>query len=412
MKSQKLFSRNFALLILGQSASLLGNFALKFALSMYVLERTGSASVFAGLLAIATLPMILFSPIGGILADRANRRNLMVALDALSGLSVLAAAFALSPERDIPVVGALLAVLSVLGAFESPAVQACVPQLLSGDRLLKGNAMVNQVAAVASLIAPFLGSAAYTAFGIESVLFGAAACFGITALLERMIRLPGRPAGARARPAAILREDFSASMRFLCREQPAILKLLLLSALVSLFVAGTVLVGFPYLVRTVLGLSAAHYGAAESALGIAAILGSACVGLLAHRLRLRSLSTVFVSFGACLIPAGAAFLLPASAFARYILLLAMFCCCQFGCSIFSTCAISAIQARTPEHLMGKLMSCVFAISLCAQPLGQIVYGALFDRFCESPHWILIPSGALVCLIGVASAGFFRKLEGA
>ena len=276
-----------------------------------------------------------------------------------------------SPERDIPVVGALLAVLSVLGAFESPTVQACVPQMLSGDRLLKGNAMVNQVAAVASLIAPFLGSAAYTAFGIESVLFGAAACFGITALLERMIRLPGRPAGARARPAAILREDFSASMRFLCREQPAILKLLLLSALVSLFVAGTVVVGFPYLVRTVLGLSAAHYGAAESALGIAAILGSACVGLLAHRLRLRSLSTVFVSFGACLIPAGAAFLLPASAFARYILLLAMFCCCQFGCSIFSTCAISAIQARTPEHLMGKLMSCVFAISLCAQPLGQI-----------------------------------------
>ena len=50
---------------------------------MYVLEQTGSASVFAGLLAMALLPTILLSPFGGILADRANRRNIMVALDTL-----------------------------------------------------------------------------------------------------------------------------------------------------------------------------------------------------------------------------------------------------------------------------------------------------------------------------------------
>ena len=56
----------------------------------------------------------------------------------------------------------------------------------------------------------------------------------------------------------IIREDFSVSIRFLGREQPAILKLLLLAALVSLFVSGTVVVGFPYLVRTALGLSLIH----------------------------------------------------------------------------------------------------------------------------------------------------------
>lgn len=154
---QKLFTRNFTFLILGQISSLVGNYTLRFALSMYVLEQTGSASIFAGLLALALLPTILLSPFGGILADRANRRNIMVALDTLSGISVLVASFAIALGQDIFVIGALLIVLSVLAAFESPTVQACVPQMLSGDNIIKGNAVVNQVASIASLITPFLG---------------------------------------------------------------------------------------------------------------------------------------------------------------------------------------------------------------------------------------------------------------
>ena len=86
---EKLFNRNFSFLILGQVSSLLGNLSLKFALSMYILEQTGSASLFAGLLAASMVPTILLSPFGGILADRADRRAVMAGLDALSGLSVL-----------------------------------------------------------------------------------------------------------------------------------------------------------------------------------------------------------------------------------------------------------------------------------------------------------------------------------
>ncbi len=71
---QKLFTRNFTLLVLGQASSLFGNYILRLALSMYVLEVTGSAAVFAGILSIATIPTILLSPVGGILADRAGRR--------------------------------------------------------------------------------------------------------------------------------------------------------------------------------------------------------------------------------------------------------------------------------------------------------------------------------------------------
>lgn len=137
--NEKLFTKNFTLLVLGQVSSLFGNFILKFALSMYVLDITGSATIFAGILAVATVPTILLSPLGGILADRANRRNIMVALDTLTGISVLCAALLLSQSNGIAVIGALLILLSVLGAFESPTVQACVPQMQTGDNMMLYN---------------------------------------------------------------------------------------------------------------------------------------------------------------------------------------------------------------------------------------------------------------------------------
>ena len=407
MKKTEWLNRNFVFLLLGQISSLIGNGTLKFALAMYVLERTGSAAVFAGMLSAAMLPTIVLSPFGGVLADRMNRRALMIALDTLSGLAALLAGAALPLGHDLPLIAALLVALSVLGAFESPTVQACVPQMLSGDALEKGNAAVSQAAALASLATPFLGSVVYTAVGMVPVLYAAAACFLLTACLEGFIHLPPPQASA-LRSAAMLKADLRAGLRFLCREQPNVLKWLLLAALTSLFIAGTAVVGFPFLVRTVLGLSAELYGAAESAMAVAAVLGSLFAGLTAGRLRL-CLAWVFLGVGAALALAGGAFLVPLGAMGRYLVLTAMFCACQFGCSVFSTCAISAIQRRTPEAMMGKVMAYVFTLSLCAQPLGQILYGALFDRCGARAYWVLVPSGLLVCLAGVLSRRLLRRM---
>ena len=412
MQKERLFTRNFTLLILGQVSSLTGNYTLKFALSMYVLEQTGSASIFAGMLSAALLPTVLLSPFGGILADRANRKHIMVALDALSGLSVLAAGLLLPLGRELWVIGALLVLLSVLAAFESPTVQACVPQMVSPQNLVQGNAVVSQVSAVTSLATPFLGSLFYTAFGIGPVFAAAGVCFWLTALLECMIHLEHQKLPRTAGIGAIVREDLAVSAHFLRREQPDILKLLLLAALAGMFVSGTAVVGFPYLVRTVLGLSATYYGAAESAMGAAAILGSLCAGLLGKKLRVRDMAAIFLSFGLSLFPIGLSFLLPVGRMARYGVLLFFFCVCQLGVCIFSTYAITLIQQRTPKQLMGKVMSCVFTLSMCAQPVGQVVYGALFDCFSDSVYWVLIPTGVLICLIAVASRGFLKRMEAA
>ena len=146
-------------------------------------------------------------------------------------------------------------------------------------------------------------------------------------------------------------------------------------------------------------------------MGVAAILGGVIVGVWAKKNRLRDMFVIFCVFGICLILSGAAFLLPIGNTGRYVALLIFFCICQLGCSIFSTYAISVIQARTPESLMGKVMSYVFTLSTCAQPLGQMIYGVLFDLFSQNVYGVLIPSGGVIVgCIGWASRRFFRTFE--
>lgn len=245
---QKLFTKNFTLLMLGQASSLFGNYILRLALSMYVLEVTGSAVVFAGILSIATIPTILLSPVGGILADRADRRNIMVALDTLTGISVLCAAVFLSGDNAVVVISALLVILSVLGAFETPTVQACIPQMLAGDNIIKGNAVVNQVASISYLIAPLLGGILYSAVGLKPVMYASVVCFFVTALFECFIKLGYQAREFQGNVLSMVKNDFSGSICFIMKERPDIMKMLLLAAFSRFFVMGDTLVGLPFLI--------------------------------------------------------------------------------------------------------------------------------------------------------------------
>lgn len=255
---EKLFTKNFILLVLGQVSSLFGNYILRLALSMYVLELTGSAAVFAGLLSAATIPTILLSPFGGILADRADRRNIMVALDAMTGTAVLGTALFLTGQHALIVIGVLLVLLSVFGAFETPTVQACIPSMLTGDNIVRGNAVVNQTASISYLTAPLLGGILYAAFGLKPVMYASVLCFFVTALLECFIKLQYRPTGFQGKVFAVAKADFLDSIRFIGKERKDILRILLLAALSRFFVMGVTLVGLPFLVRTVLGLNATY----------------------------------------------------------------------------------------------------------------------------------------------------------
>ncbi len=341
--TEKLFTKNFTLLILGQLTSLFGNFILKLALSMYVLEATGSAAIFAGILSAATIPTILLSPLGGILADRADRRNIMVALDALTGVSVLCAALFLSESNAIVVISMLLIILSILGAFETPTVQACIPTMLQGDNIMKGNAVVNQVASLSYLIAPMLGGVLYAMFGLKPVMYASVVCFFITALFECFIKLSCQCIQSQGGVLQIVKQDFLSSMQYISKEQTNISKMLLLTAFSRFFVMGITIVGLPFLVRTVLGFNPKYYGAAESALAVATILGSIAAGVLAKKLKIHKLSVLLAFLGIFIIPAGIVFLLPVNVMIKYGVTVVSFCGMQAVISIFSIFAVSFIQ---------------------------------------------------------------------
>ena len=421
MKNQtndRLFCKNFILLLLGQISSLVGNYSLKFALSMYILDLTGSASVFSIVTAAAMLPMILLSPFGGVLADRADRRRVMVLLDTLSGCILLGCGLMLTLGRgiiyeaggELYIVGGLLVIMSIIGAFESPTVQACVPQILSGDNVIRGNAAVSQVSAIAALVTPFIGSLIYTAFGINFVLFGTTVCFLLTAGFELFIHLEPVNTKSSSGVLTTISHDLREGMNFLRRDRPELLLLLLVAASVSLFLAGIAVVGFPYIVRTVLGLSTEHYAISESASALAAIAGGIFVGVMANRLRAPHLTYTIVGFGALLLPLAVVFLLPTDTAVRFSFITVIFCLCQFGCSIFSTLSITLIQAKTPDHLMGKIMSYVYTLSLCAQPVGQLLFGWLLDRYSSELPAIFLGCGLVIGLIGVLTARYIRRID--
>ena len=151
------FSRDFKLMVLGQIVSLFGNSILRFALSLYVLELTGSATAFGGILALSMIPTVLCAPLGGVLADRVPRQRIMAGLDFLT--AALAGGYALltGGAGSLAAVGLLMLLLSVIQAVYQPAVQASIPALVPPEGRMTANGAVAQVQALATLLGPILG---------------------------------------------------------------------------------------------------------------------------------------------------------------------------------------------------------------------------------------------------------------
>ena len=276
-------SRDFVLLVAGQGISLFGNMMLQFAMSMWVLDETGSATIFASVLAISIVPTILLSPFGGVLADRVNRRTIMVALDAISAVLVLASAIVFaSTGFHIASIATMQVLLAVLGAFETPTVQAALPQMFRQHgpaTMRQGMAVINQVQQLSSLLPSFLGGVLYAMFGIRLMMIITIVSFAGAAALECFIRLGAPDRGDEELPTPL--EDLKAGVRFLIRDRPNVFKLLLFAAALNFVLIGYSGVGFPYTIRTVLGFDATIYGIADGLIGVSGVAGAFTTALFA-----------------------------------------------------------------------------------------------------------------------------------
>lgn len=126
---EKTFNRNFVLLITGQASSMFGTVLLKFTVSLLILDLTSSAALFGMITAISYLPPVILSPIGGMIADRNNKRNLMIALDSLYGIMAVLLVLSLSFSNVLILITVITLGLSVVSSF---VIQQNVPDDMLG----------------------------------------------------------------------------------------------------------------------------------------------------------------------------------------------------------------------------------------------------------------------------------------
>ena len=173
----KLFKRDFTMVVIGQIISLFGNAILRFALPLYLLRETNSSSLFGAVTASSFIPMIIFTLLGGVIADRKNKRNIMVILDFTTAAIIL---LFIPMLGKVPIVPLMIAVLMILfgisGAYQ-PAVQASIPLLTEKETLMKGNAVINMVSTLSGLLGPIIGGILFGSFGILPILFISTGCF-------------------------------------------------------------------------------------------------------------------------------------------------------------------------------------------------------------------------------------------
>ena len=182
--------KNFNLMVSGQIISILGSALLRFALSLYVLDTTGSESLFATLFAISNIPLLL-APLGGAIADRFNRRNLMVIFDFTSSAIVLSLIILMSVGSiSVSTAGTSMVLLSIVSALYTPAVTASIPLLVEEQKLEGANGLVQAVQALSAVAAPVLGGILYGLMGLKTVVAVSCISFFLSAVMELFIQIP------------------------------------------------------------------------------------------------------------------------------------------------------------------------------------------------------------------------------
>ncbi len=409
---QKLFSKDFTLVVIGQIISLFGNAAIRFALPLYLLNQTGSSALYGTVTACAFIPAILLSPVGGVVADRVNKRNIMVTLDFFTA-GVITVFSLLMGMADLVLLTTVVLMLlyGISGAYQ-PSVQASIPVLVTPKHSMAANSVVNTISSFASLMGPVLGGILYSTYGLKPVLRVCTACFVLSAVMEIFIKIPFTAPQSGGGIWQMVKGDFAESLRFIRKEKPVIGKALLVVCGINLFLSSMLMVGLPYMVTEVLYLDGALanklYGFAEGALAAGGLAGGISAGVFAKKLSIQKAGNLIIASAVSVFPAGLALLVFSTGMLNYIILTVCCFCIMLFSTIFAVRMLSFFQTETPQNLVGKVIAVILAVSMCAQPLGNVVYGILFEICRGYEFAVILFAGAISLVIAVRTKGIFSK----
>ncbi|MED3874235.1 MULTISPECIES: MFS transporter [Lysinibacillus] len=379
---EKGFSKDFIIMVAGQIISILGSALLRFALSLFVLDITGRADLFAVLFAISSLPVLL-TPFGGAIADRFNRRNLMVLFDFISsGIVLIFFIVLLTDNHSVLWIGLVMVLLSFISAMYTPAVMASIPLLVSEQKLEQANGIVNGVQALAGVTAPVLGGILYGMLGLKLLVIVSGLLFFFTAIVEMFMTIPFVKRSYDGHLMPTLIKDMKEGFTYVVK-QTFILKCTLLAALLNLLLTPLFIVGVPIILRVTMKSSDTLYGIGMGIIDFATILGALTMGYFAKKLRIHTLY-IWVLMSAFLVIPMAMSVLPRALQIGYYPSYSLFIGCALiiamMMTIISIYVMTLVQKETPNEQLGKVMAIMMAVSQCMAPLGQMGYGLLFEFF--------------------------------
>ena len=404
-----LFHKDFLLVVIGQIISLFGNAILRFALPLYILNESGSPALFGMVSASSFLPMVIMSPLGGIVADRVNKQRIMVVLDFLTAVLITGFTILSAQSFMIPLVVITMMILySIQGAY-TPAVQASIPLLAVERNLMPANAVVNLVNSLSSLMGPVIGGILFGKLGLRPILIISAVCFLFSAILELFIRIPHQKRPAEAGILSIVRKDMVESFRFMTHEFPVMVKVVGIVFSINLFLSSMIMIGLPVIVTKYLGLSSELYGINQGGLAVGGLLGGVLTGVLSKKLNTKDAWKLLLWCSLMIFPMGIVLFADLPALVSFwvitILATAMMVCT----TIFSIQMLAFVQGNTPVELVGKVIACVMALSIAAQPVGQALFGLLFEKLEAYPGVIVLGAGFISAGISLFSKSAFRQL---
>lgn len=409
-KTIKPSPKDFNLMVLGQVISILGSALLRFALSLYVLDITGREDIFATLFAISNIPLLL-SPLGGAIADRFNRRNLMVIFDFTSSAIALCLFLFMSAGlTSVVLVGMIMVLLSVISSLYTPAVTASIPLLVEESKLEGANGIVQAVQALSGVAAPVLGGILYGVIGVQSLVVISCIAFFLSAVMEIFIKIPYEKREQDGHIIPTIIKDMKEGFAYVVK-QPFILKAMIIAALINLVLSPLLVVGGPIILRVTMQSTDTMYGVGMGLIDFASILGALAIGVFAKKMRVNTVYRWIIAITLLLLPIAVSvmpFMLGLGYYPSFIVFMLGTIPIAAIATILSIYIIAKVQRVTPNENLGKVMAIIMAVAQCAAPLGQILYGVIFKSFSAALYLPVFAVSLIMLVISVISQQLLKK----
>jgi MFS family permease len=378
--------RNFQLFFSGQLVSLIGTWMQTIAEAWLVYRMTGSSVLLGSIGFASQIPVFLFAPLGGAAADRVSRRSLVIATQASAMvLAMIYAALILTNRITVREIFVLASLLGVVNAFDIPARQAFMVEMVGREDLMNAIALNSSMFNGARIVGPAIAGVLIAKIGEGWCFFGngisyVAVIAGL--LLMRVAHIERRPTGS---PVAHIIEGFS----FVRRNIP-VRDILLLLGVISL-VAMPYAVLMPIFADQILHGGARGLGILMGATGLGALLAALT---LAARSGLRGLG-YFVGWAAF----GFGVMLIAFSQSRnFPLSVALLVPVGYGMMLETTSSNTLIQAMIPDELRGRVLAVYTMMFMGMAPLGSLLAGLLADKI--GAPWTLSFGGVIAMIAAV------------